>query len=101
LKTLEQLALEHDAAQKVVLDKAIEITLFNMGIDPEKVSAKDFDQVRRLTMEMDNINTKADEKTTKIREEADIEIEGIVNQLDVLTIEIKEKQVPEEAPASS
>lgn len=97
MTTLEILGAEHDAAQKVVLDKAIEITLLNMGIDPEKVSAKDFDQARRLTMEMDQINNRASDNINKIREEADQEIEAIVNQLDVLTIEIQAKQVPEVA----
>ncbi len=95
MKTLEQLSDEHNQAQKVVLDKAIEITLLNMGIDPENVSAKDFDQARRLTIEMDQINARAEEGINKIREDADKEIESVVNQLDVLTIEIKAKQAPE------
>jgi len=99
MKTLEQLSEEHSMAQRMVLDKAIEITLFNMGIDPEKVPIRDFDNVRRLTMEMDKVNERAEENISKIREEADTEIEDIVNQLDVLTIEIKAKQQPE-APSA-
>ncbi len=95
MKSIEQLSEEHNQAQKVVLDKAIEITLFNMGVDTERVSAKDFDQARRLISGMDLANEKAEGSIAKIREDADKEIEGLVNQLDVLTMEIKAKQAPE------
>ncbi len=78
--------------------KAIEITLFNMDIDPERVSAKDFDQARRLISGMDQVNERAEASIAKIREDADKEIEGLVNQLDVLTIEIKAKQPRKQKP---
>lgn len=95
MKTLQQLSEEHSAAQRMVLDKAIEITLFNQGIDPEKVPIRDFDNIRRLTMEMDKANERAEEKISKIREEADKEIEAIVIELEALSADIKAKQSPE------
>ncbi len=95
MKTLEQLSEEHNMAQRMVLDKAIEITLFNQGIDPEKVPVRDFDNLRRLTIEMDRANDRAEEKISKIREEADKEIEAIVIELEALSADIKAKQPPE------
>lgn len=92
MKTLEQLSEEHNMAQRMVLDKAIEITLFNQGIDPEKVPVRDFDNLRRLTIEMDKANERAEEKISKIREEADKEIEAIVIELEALSADIKAKQ---------
>lgn len=95
MKTLEQLSEEHNMAQRMVLDKAIEITLFNQGIDPEKVPVRDFDNLRRQTIEMDKANDRAEEKISKIREEADKEIEAIVIELEALSADIKAKQQPE------
>lgn len=95
MKTLEQLSEEHNMAQRMVLDKAIEITLFNQGIDPEKVPVRDFDNLRRQTIEMDKANDRAEEKISKIREEADKEIEAIVIELEALSADIKAKQPPE------
>jgi hypothetical protein len=95
MKTLEHLSEEHNLAQRMVLDKAIEITLFNQGINPETVPARDFDNLRRLTVEMDKVNERAEEKISKIREEADKEIEAIVIELEALSTDIKAKQPPE------
>jgi len=95
MKTLEELTDEFNMAQRMVLDKTIEITLLREGIDPEKVSMKDFDHIRRLSTEIDRINDRTEEKTVKIREEANTEINSIVTELENLSTEIKAKLTAE------
>lgn len=91
MKTLEELTEEYNLAQRMVLDKTIEITLVQQGIDPEKVAMRDFDNLRRLSVEIDNINDKTAEKIAAIRQEADARINAICTELGSLSQEIKEK----------
>src|SRR3972149_95137 len=96
MKTLEDLEKEYYLAQRIVLEKTIEITLHNQGIDPEKVPMKDFDRLRRISMQIDKINEKTNEDITKIKESANVEINGLIAQLETISLEIKAKQmVPE------
>lgn len=96
MKTLEDLEKEYYLAQRIVLEKTIEITLHNQGIDPEKVPLKDFDRLRRISMQIDKINEKTNEDITKIKESANVEINGLIAQLETISLEIKAKQmVPE------
>jgi hypothetical protein len=93
MKTLEELRKEYDLAQRVVLEKTIELTLFNQGIDVEKVPMRDFDRLRRISMQIDKINEKTNEEITKIKDTAQTEINGLIGQLETISIEIKAKQV--------
>jgi len=96
MKTLEDLKKEYDLAQRIVLEKTIELTLFNQGIDPEKVPMRDFDRLRRISMQIDKINEKTNDDITKIKDNAQTEINGLIAQLETISLEIKAKQmVPE------
>jgi uncharacterized damage-inducible protein DinB len=98
MKTLEELSKEYDMAQRVVLEKTIEITLFNNGVDPERVSMKDFDQLRRLSIEIDKINDRTSEAISKLQAAAQEEINAVVSQLEELTLKIKARQHAEDHP---
>jgi hypothetical protein len=91
MKTLEELSAEYDLAQRVVLEKTIEITLFNQGIDPEKVPMRDFDRLRRISMEIDKINDRTNEQITKIKDDAQKEINAKIEELEAISLEIKAK----------
>lgn len=96
MKTLEDLKKEYDLAQRIVLEKTIELTLHNQGIDPEKVPMRDFDRLRRISMQIDKINEKTNDDITKIKDNAQTEINGLIAQLETISLEIKAKQmVPE------
>lgn len=82
----------------MVLDKTIEMTLLQQGIDPEKVPMKDFDRIRRLTAEMDRISDRARESIAKIQAEEQAEINKTVAELDAITKDIREKQNQESTP---
>lgn len=92
MKTLEDLRNEYDLAQRIVLEKTIELTLFNQGIDTEKVPMRDFDRLRRISMEIDKVNEKTNEHITKIKDDAQTEINGLIGQLEEISLEIKAKQ---------
>ncbi|MGB8216204.1 MAG: hypothetical protein WCE94_02790 [Candidatus Methanoperedens sp.] len=98
MKTLEDLRNEYDLAQRIVLEKTIELTLFNQGIDTEKVPMRDFDRLRRISMQIDKINEKTNDEITKIKDEAQTEINDLISQLETISLEIKAKQVESEKP---
>ena len=96
MKTLEDLRKEYDLAQRIVLEKTIELTLFNQGIDPEKVPMRDFDRLRRISMEIDRINEKTNEQITTIKDDAQTEINRLIGSLEAISAEIKVKQAAPE-----
>lgn len=98
MKTLEDLKKEYDLAQRIVLEKTIELTLFNQGIDPEKVPMRDFDRLRRISIQIDKINEKTNDDITKIKDNAQTEINGLIAQLETISLEIKAKQTVPEKP---
>jgi flagellar basal body P-ring protein FlgI len=98
MKTPDEMQAEYDFAQRMALEKTIELTLYNQGIDPERVSMKDFDRIRRISNEIDKINEKTNEQVAKIRNEAQIEVNNLLAELEGISVELKEKQAKPAEP---
>jgi hypothetical protein len=52
---------------------------------------RDFDRLRRISMEIDKINDRTNEQITKIKDDAQKEINAKIEELEAISLEIKAK----------
>ncbi len=65
---LKQYEEAYNQRQREFLDAAIEVALARQGIDPERVPKKDFDQIRRLNIKLNDINAKTQAHIAKVQD---------------------------------
>lgn len=79
-------------AESKLLNLEIELSLLQQGIDPTKISKKDFDQFHRANTELKKIRDKTEDKVDKLRQEQRQETMVVYTDLETLNIKIRKEQ---------
>jgi hypothetical protein len=98
MSDLKQYEEAHNLRQKESLDAAIELALAKQGIDPERVPKRDFDQIRRLNIKLNDINAKAQAHIAKVQQEAGLEYNTTILELNQISLNLKIAQGVVPAP---
>ncbi len=89
---LKQYEEAYNQRQRESLDAAIEVALARQGIDPEHVSKRDFDQIRRMNIKLNDINAKAQAHIAKVQQEAGLEYNAAILELNQISLNLKTAQ---------
>jgi hypothetical protein len=98
MSDLKQYEETHNQRQRESLDAAIELALAKQGIDPERVPKRDFDQIRRLNIKLNDINAKAQAHIAKVQQEAGLEYNATILELNQISLNLKVAQGVVPAP---
>jgi len=98
MSDLKQYEETHNQRQRESLDAAIELALAKQGIDPERVPKRDFDQIRRLNIKLNDINAKAQAHIAKLQQEAGLEYNATILELNQISLNLKIAQGVVPAP---
>jgi len=105
---IKQYEEAYNQRQKESLDAAIDIALAKQGIDPVHVPKRDFDQIRRLNIKLNDINAKAQAQIAKVQQEAGLEYNAAILELNQISLNLKiaqgvvpAPQVPEGKPVAA
>lgn len=105
---LKQYEETYNRRQRESLDAAIEVALAKQGIDPARVPKRDFDQIRRLNIKLNDINAKTQAHIAKVQQEAGLEYKAVILELNQISLNLKTAQgvvpapqVPECQPAAT
>jgi len=98
----------YNQRQRESFDAAIEVALARQGIDPERVPKKDFDQIRRLNIKLNDINAETQAHIAKVQKEAGLEYNTAILELNQISQNLKvaqgvvtAPQVPEGQPVAA
>jgi hypothetical protein len=95
---LKQYEEAYNQSQRESLDAAIEVALARQRIDPERVLKKDFDQIRRLNIKLNDINAKTQAHIAKVQKEAGLEYNAAILELKHISQNLKVAQGVVTAP---
>ncbi|MCX9075420.1 MAG: hypothetical protein OIN88_12330, partial [Candidatus Methanoperedens sp.] len=95
---IKQYEEAYNQRQKESLDAAIDIALAKQGIDPVHVPKRDFDQIRRLNIKLNDINAKAQAQIAKVQQEAGLEYNAAILELNQISLNLKIAQGVVPAP---
>lgn len=89
---LKQYEETYNQRQRKSFDAAIEVTLSRQGIDPERVPKRDFDRIRRLNIKLNDINAKAQAQIANVQQEAGLEYNTTILELNQISLNLKVAQ---------
>lgn len=82
----------YNQRQRESLDAAIDMALARQGIDPERVPKRDFDQIRRLNIKLNDINAKAQAQIAKVQQETGLDYNAAIQELNQISLNLKVAQ---------